>query len=83
MEGLLQPDPSCLSGFTPPTSTSYQSQRRSWEDGDLSVVAKPPMVPERNLQQESICLQREQHRPRRTELDAPRLASELKTQTFP
>lgn len=36
-----------------------------------------------DLQQESICLQREQHRPRRTELDAPRLASELKTQTFP
>lgn len=36
-----------------------------------------------DLQQESICLQREQHRPRRTELNAPRLASELKTQTFP
>lgn len=45
--GAAPAAPQLSSGIHPPLTSSYQRQRRSWEDGDLSVVAKPPMVPGR------------------------------------
>ena len=43
--GVAPATPQLSSGIHPPLTSSCQRQRRSWEDGDLSVMAKPPVVP--------------------------------------